>query len=384
MAVTGYSLTRYGRMIACEPRMGAFAEAMRRSITPGCRALEIGTGPGIMAIMACQMSAGHVVAIEPDPWIEVARRLAEANGYADRITFVRDLSTNWQPEALADVVVSDIRGVMPLFEHHIPCIIDVRARLLKPGGVQIPGLDRIHAALVEAPQEHTDYAGPWCNRPYGVDMALARPFTINTWGRTWLGADAVVSDTALFATLDYRTITDPNVRAEMQLVTTRPGTVHGILMWSETELVPGVGHSNAPGEPEQVYGQAFFPLEQPVMLAEGARAQVTMAANLIDGDYVWSWSFAATDAEGRAHAFRQSSFKGRIPDPVALAPRAASHCPAATPRAVIDARALSLFDGRTDLARLAAILRAEFPGDFATDKAALDHVANLSARYARM
>jgi protein arginine N-methyltransferase 1 len=381
--VSGYSLIDYGQMITFGPRMGVFAEAMKRVITPGCLVLEIGTGPGIMAIMACHMGAGHVIAIEPDVSIELGRKMAQANGVVDRITFVRDLSTDWHPEALADVVVSDIRGVMPLFEHHIPCIVDTRARLIKPGAIQIPGKDRIYAALVETPATYEKYTGPWLNRPYGVDMALVRPFTINAWGRTHLGPESVLSDRALFTTLDYHTITNPNARAEMCLSMTRPGTVHGVLMWSETELVPGIGHSNAPGEPEQVYGQAFFPLEQPVMLAEGARAQVTMAANLIDGDYVWSWSFAATDAEGRAHTFRQSSFKSRIPDPVALAPRAASHCPAVTPRTVIDARALSLFDGRADLSRLAAILRAEFPGDFATDKAALDHVANLSARYAR-
>jgi protein arginine N-methyltransferase 1 len=128
MSLSGYSLTSYGRMITCEPRMSAFDAALQSAIMPGCRVLEIGTGPGIMALLACRYGAGQVVAIEPDPSIEVARRLAVANGYADTITFVRDRSTNWQPDALADVVVSDIRGVMPLFEQHIPCIIDTRAR----------------------------------------------------------------------------------------------------------------------------------------------------------------------------------------------------------------------------------------------------------------
>lgn len=381
--VSGYSLKSYGAMITCEPRMGAFAAALKQTVTPGCRVLEIGTGPGIMAIMACHYGAGHVVAIEPDVSMELARRLAEANGVSDRITFVRGLSSDWLPDAPADVVVSDIRGVMPFFESHIPTIADARARLLKPVAVQIPATDRIFAALVEAPKEYEDFDRPWTEKPYGVDMSLARPFTINTWSRAHIEPEAVLSDTAPFATLDYRTVTDPNARAEMVLTAQRPGTAHGLLLWSETELAPGICHSNAPGQPKQVYGQAFFPLEQPVMLVEGARAQVTIGANLIDGDYVWSWSFSATDSEGRAHAFRQSSFKGRILDPIALAPRAASHCPAATSRAVIDARALSLFDGRTDIDRLAVILRAEFPDDFATERAALEHVANLSVRYAR-
>ncbi len=383
MTATGYSLAQYGNMITCEPRMGAFAEAMRRAITPGCRVLEIGTGPGIMAIMACQMGAGHVVAIESDPSIEIARRLAAANGCADRITFVRDLSTNWQPDAPADVVISDIRGVLPLFEHHVSSIVDVRARLLQPGGTQIPRLDRIRAALVAAPAEHEKFAGPWLARPYGVDMAIVHSFAINDWGRVHLPAAAVQSTVAEYATLDYRTITQANHSADMDFVITGAGTIHGLLMWSETELVPGIGHSNAPGEPEQVYGQAFFPLERPVDMAEGAQARVGVSSNLIDGQYIWSWSFSATDARGVAHSIRQSSFKGQIPDPVALGRRAATHCPPPSQKAAVDVRALSLFDGQTDLAGIAACLRREFPAYFVTDKAALDHVASLSSRYAK-
>lgn len=381
MSVSGYSLQSYGEMITCEPRMGAFDRALRQSITPGCRVIDLGAGPGLFALLACRYGAGSVVAIEPDPSIEVGRQMARDNGFADRITFVRDLSTNWQPDRLADVVISDIRGVMPLFEHHVATIKDVRARLLKPGGVQIPGVDRVFAALIDAPKTYEGYRKPWLENDYGVDLTAAWRYRMHDWGRSYQPAEALLSDTQEFVRLDYNTITDDSHSARMTFHTARPGTAHGILMWFETELAPGIGYSNAPGAPEQVYGQGFFPLEQPVTLAEGAKASVDMAARMVNGQYIWNWGLRATDVEGRAHAFRQSSFKSQILGRDQLAPRAAGFCPPARPRQAVDAYCLGQFDGQTTLAQLVDQVIAAFPGHFPDQKSAFDHVAALSARY---
>src|SRR5579863_9313159 len=87
-----YSLAGYGEMIADGVRMEAYARALRQTVKPGSVVLEIGTGPGIFAILACQLGASRVYAIEPDDIIQVAREVASANGCADRIEFLQDLS----------------------------------------------------------------------------------------------------------------------------------------------------------------------------------------------------------------------------------------------------------------------------------------------------
>lgn len=381
MTASGYSLFAYGNMINNKPRMDAFAEALRRSITPGCRVIDLGAGPGFFALLACKNGAGHVTAIEPDISIEIARRAAEDNGVSDRLAVVRDLSTKWQPDEQVDVVVSDIRGVLPLFEHHIATVRDVRARLLKPGGVLIPGVDRLYAALVECPAEYEPYQRPWLDNAYGVDLSAAHVHVANSWKRVYLAQEALLCDPQLFATIDYRTVEDANLRGALAFPTRRAGLAHGILMWFETELVPGVGYTNAPGAPELVYGQAFFPLERPVMLAEGTTASAEMSAHLVDGQYVWAWNFRGTAADGRAHSFRQSSFKASILAEDILAPRAASFRPPRRIEQEVDARCLTLFDGETDLATVAHRLREEFPAVFVDDRSTLDHVAGLSARY---
>ncbi len=91
---TSYSLTSYGDMITERPRMAPYVQALRKAVEPGDVVLDIGAGTGIFSLIACQLGAGCVHAIEPDEAIQVARRSAQANGYADRIVFHQTLSTD--------------------------------------------------------------------------------------------------------------------------------------------------------------------------------------------------------------------------------------------------------------------------------------------------
>ena len=88
-----YSLAGYGSMIADRVRMDVFARALHHAITPDSVVVDIGTGTGILALLACRFGARRVYAIEPDDAIQVAREIAAANGYADRIDFIQAVST---------------------------------------------------------------------------------------------------------------------------------------------------------------------------------------------------------------------------------------------------------------------------------------------------
>lgn len=312
-----YSLAGYGTMIADRVRMDAFAQALRHAITPESVVVDIGTGTGILALLACRFGARRVYAIEPDDAIQVAREIAAANGYADRIDFIQAVSTKVTLPERANVIVSDIGGMLPLFDRHIPSIVDARRRFLAPGGVLIPQRDTTWSAVVEAPDLFDAYIAPWDDR-FGFDMGAARTQVMNTWRKGNITQDQLLAEPQDWAVLDYAVVEDPDVRALVTWTISRSGTGHGFAAGFERILGEGARLSNAPDapdavRPEHIYGTAFFPWPDPVPLEAGDTVTLDLQARLVDGDYVWGWNtevMASGEPSQSRASFRQSTFFG--------------------------------------------------------------------------
>src|SRR5882724_5631875 len=127
-----YTISNHGAFISDQVRMNAYARALSRAVKPGSTVMDIGSGVGIFGLLACKFGARKVYAVESGDVIQLARENAAANGYTDRIEFMQELSTNIQIPERVDVIVSDLRGILPFFQQHIPSVIDARKRFLKP------------------------------------------------------------------------------------------------------------------------------------------------------------------------------------------------------------------------------------------------------------
>ena len=145
-----YDLAGHGAMISDPVRVRAYERALRQTVKPCMVVLELGTGAGIMAILACQLGAKRVYTVEPTAIIQLAREIAAANKCADRIEFIEDFSGRVKTPIQADLIVSDLRGMLPLLQDHIPTIVDARRRFLAPGGILVGRKDRLWAAIANA------------------------------------------------------------------------------------------------------------------------------------------------------------------------------------------------------------------------------------------
>src|SRR5690349_14652587 len=125
-----YNIGDYGQMIADRIRTGAYAAALQKAVNPRAVVLVVGTGTGICALLACQYGARKVYAVEPSDAIAVAREIASANGFSDRIEFIQRDSKDITLPQKADVIVSDMRGTLPLFGTNLVSILDARRRFL--------------------------------------------------------------------------------------------------------------------------------------------------------------------------------------------------------------------------------------------------------------
>jgi protein arginine N-methyltransferase 1 len=381
-----YGLGAYGSMIADRVRVDAYTEALRKTIRKGSIVAEIGTGPGVFAVLACQLGAERVFAIEPAEIIQVAREVAAANGCAGRIEFLEGLSNRVTLPVRADVILSDLRGILPLFERHIPTIVDARRRFLAPSGTMIPRRDTLWAAIVEAPKPYSDVVGPWDQNPFGQDLRPARQLAVNDVRKARVSAAQLLTGHKLWATLDYASVENPNVRGDLEWTLDRAGTGHGIMVWFDADLVEGVGFSNAPGAPETIYGSLFFPWSQSVPLERNQTVCMGLEAKLVEEDYVWRWTTRVLPVEGPKASplqFEQSELGGAVLSPKQLHRSAADHIPQLSEEGLLRRRTFELMDGRASLEEIAHKLAAEFPQRFSSWKEALSCAGVISQEYSR-
>src|SRR5579863_9081030 len=123
-------------------RNAAFEAAIRRAVR-GKRVLDVGTGAGLLAMMAARAGAAHVTSCETIGIVaERARQIIATNGLADNITVIAKPSTELiigadlkQPaevlitETFASGVVGE--GIFQILEH-------AHANLLTPDSTVIP------------------------------------------------------------------------------------------------------------------------------------------------------------------------------------------------------------------------------------------------------
>jgi protein arginine N-methyltransferase 1 len=378
-----YSIAAFGRMIADDVRTGAYEAAIRAAVRPGHVVLDIGCGTGILSLLACRQGARKVYAVETGDAIAVAEEIVRANDLTDRIELIQKSSTDLTLPEPADVIVSDLRGVLPLLHAHIPSIADARRRHLKPGGVLIPQRDEIYIALVEAPDEYERISAPWRRHQRGFDMEAARRVVTNTWERAMGSEHQLLAEARHWATLDYSSMVSPHVKNCVTFQTTRAGAAHGLIAWFDAVLHDGVGYTSAPGNPDTVYGRAFLPFSEPIAVEAGDRVTVTLRADLSGGEYVWTWN---TDAyrgsvEQPHLQLRQSTFFGGPLSRDRIRKRDGEFAPALNADGEVDAAILRAMTGRCSVDQITNHLMEQFPQRFRTRIEAQTRVSDLAERY---
>ena len=133
-------------------RNDAYFAALRAAVTPHSTVLEIGTGSGLLSMMAAKLGAAEVTTCEAEPIIaSTAKRIIADNGFDQRIKVIDKKSTDvmlgtdlTQP---ADIFVHEIFSSELLAESVLSTIEDAKRRLLKQDCRMIPAAAGIIIAL---------------------------------------------------------------------------------------------------------------------------------------------------------------------------------------------------------------------------------------------
>jgi hypothetical protein len=184
--------------------------------------------------------------------------------------------------------------------------------------------------------------------------------------------------------LDFRVIERTSACGRVQFEVQRPGTAHGFALWFDSELINGISISNGPGQPKLIYGQLFFPFQEPLSVLPNQTITMDLRADPIGGDYIWQWTTYKTSAtlpEEVERLYHQSSLFSNVLSPERLKKMSDQHIPSLNEGGVVHMRALELMNSRRPLGRIAETIAAEFPKRFPSSDDALAFVGDLSARW---
>jgi hypothetical protein len=370
------------RYLEDQVRLTAFRRAIRESVMPGAVVVDLGSGTGILGLLACQAGAKRVYSIEESSLIEVARDICHTNGFADRIRFIKGLSTRIDLPEPADVILADQIGHFGFEAGLFDYFSDARRRFLKPNGVTIP--QRITFCV--APVEHEplwQQVEFWNGSPAGFDVRPAHALASNTGYPVKLMPEQLLGPSVEPLSVDPSVSGSQPLHLNATLSVRRTGTLHGLGCWFVAQLSPSVTMSNSPLSDQRIDRRnVFFPLDPPVPVQAGDSVIVTMQILPVQIAVTWKAEIQKDNRPAAApHRVTHTTLRGMLISREDLQRTHPAFVPTLSPWGAARLTVLTLCDGKRPLAQIEQELLHRHPDLFPSLSNAATFVAEVVTRY---
>lgn len=264
-------------MLNDEQRNEAFEKALAKVVGADSLVLDIGSGTGLLAMMAARAGAGATISCEMvAPLAELAREVVARNGFADRIQIMgkksTDLSIGFDMPQRANLLVTETVDCGLLGEGIVPSIAHARANLLTEDALIIPRSAGVYAMLVESKR----LRGLNCvDRCAGFDLGLMRQYATPHYFPVRLAAFEYEALTEPFEVFRFDFASDVILpsRKTISLPVTRAGTCHAVVFWFHMQLDEEISISNEPGSTTH-WEQAVQCLKREMTVGAGDELQL--------------------------------------------------------------------------------------------------------------
>ncbi len=273
-------------MLADEERNLAYQKAIRKLVDQTSNVLEIGTGSGLLALMAAEAGAAHVTACEMAASVaEAAAHVVAKNGYSDVVDVVAKPSTALRigidlPER-ANVLISEIldsgltgEGVVKFVRHAKRSLLTKNARIL-------PARADVIAVLLTLPRLRpvnplTTICG-FDLSPFGRFQNLYdyQSIDLKREPNNRLSAEFDVETFDFNDLPEESSIENPHQKT-FEVEATSDGTLHAIAYWFDLHLDDEIAVSSGPEGDVVHWGQAVQFFEDDLELRKGDIVRLNM------------------------------------------------------------------------------------------------------------
>ena len=261
-------------------RNDAYQKAIESAVSDGAHVLEVGTGSGLLAMMAARAGAAHVTTCEVVPVLaERAREIVAANGFADRITVVNkrsnELVVGEDLPRRADLLISEVLSDDFISEGVIPSIRHARQQLCVADAPMIPIGGAVMGALVTAPELERQIG---VSQVSGFDLSAFNAFAPRKFEWPHANCDLeLLSAPAELMRIDLRTVTSSQLVEDATLTADRAGTALGVMQWIRAELDGDTTYENAPTDGFSHWAMIFYRFPESLVVSPGDDVRVRTA-----------------------------------------------------------------------------------------------------------
>ncbi|MBI5558349.1 MAG: tetratricopeptide repeat protein [Deltaproteobacteria bacterium] len=267
-------------------RNDAYFAALTAAVTPGSHVLEIGTGSGLLAMMAAKLGAREVTTCEAVTGIaEAARAIVADNGFTPPVTVVAKMSTRMEigvdMAERADLLVSEILSSEFLGEGVLSSIEDAKRRLLKPEAPIIPARGSIQFALFGGDDIEKNIR---VGQVHGFDLSRFNAIVPRKQyiSRNDLNIDLLSDDSmAFFFDFAGTDLFPLSGRKIIEVVVRQAGRCCGIIQWLRLEMDDTVVFENHPSlkNPSSSWQHCAYVFPSAIDVLPGQVAVIAAAHN---------------------------------------------------------------------------------------------------------
>ena len=265
-------------MLYDEERVAKYSEAISQVVKKGDVVADIGTGTGLLAFLCLKAGAKRVHAIERSSTINWAKRIADKNGFSDKIIFYRQDSRDCDLPEKIDVVVSELIGHIAFEEGMAESLFDAKERFLVADGVMIPERVNLRVALVEENEVYPECIKCWRDIE-GIDYSIMRREAVKAFYLTSLSSRDLLSEPKTFFNANFKERRQLNLKEKDSFDVCRSGEINGIALWFEASLSSNITLSSGPWS-QTHWKQCFAPIAEPMAVKAGDLISVSIEMNL--------------------------------------------------------------------------------------------------------
>jgi predicted RNA methylase len=362
----------HGFMMRDEVRTRAFARAIAAVVRPDDVVLDIGTGTGILALLAARAGARRVYAVERTGMVEMAHEHVRDNGASGVVQVLHcdleQLVTEGLPEPPSVVIAEVLAHFAPAEgQHHL---FRIARRLARPDARMIPMSYRVVFAAAELRDFERGLVA--LRQVEGLSLAAlerrlrSRPTFTEVSADELLGPETAGAEIAVDAPLPA------SFTATLQLE--QSGEMNALVATFAARLAPDVELRTTVTSTPTHWAHMVFPI-QSLPCRAGDVLQVSVEPRLVTdrGTYRWRVVRGSDVREGDA-------LDASVGERVDLLEQLGGRANGATPRAAVTLQAwAAALGGRSDdsIATMASRLLASYPERYADQADAEQEVLAL-------